>query len=138
MWVLALGGVFLAVGEACIFCRLPARALPSRLAQLSSQTEWKEWAPPDFSAFALGSRRLGSPTTVTPHRKQVAREFLAVPLNHCLSPEAQCKHTTSLFLREELCVLGNRVTKTNTKPKKLLEPTEGAAHSCLSPQMRRP
>lgn len=59
MWVLALLGVFLAVAKACIFCRLPAHALPSRLAQLSSQMEtpWKEWASPDFSAFALGNIR---------------------------------------------------------------------------------
>ncbi|XP_032769310.1 transmembrane protein 95 isoform X1 [Rattus rattus] len=37
MWVLALGGVFLAVAKACIFCRLPEHALPSRLAQLNKQ-----------------------------------------------------------------------------------------------------
>lgn len=77
MWVLALGGVFLAVGEACIFCRLPAHALPSRLAQLSSQAEWKEWAPPDFSAFALGNRRHRSSAQhqSPPHPKGVAGEF---------------------------------------------------------------
>lgn len=59
MWVPALVGVFLAVAKACIFCRLPAHALPSRLARLSSQMEkqWKEWASPDFSAFALGNAR---------------------------------------------------------------------------------
>lgn len=59
MWVLALGGVFLAVAKACIFCRLPAHALPSRLAQLNKQTEpqWKEWASLNFSAFALGKIR---------------------------------------------------------------------------------
>lgn len=57
MWVLALVGVFLAVAKACIFCRLPTHALPTRLAQLSSQMEmqWKEWASQDFSAFALGN-----------------------------------------------------------------------------------
>lgn len=59
MWVLALGGVFLAVAKACIFCRLPDRDLPGRLAQLKSQMEpqWKEWASPDFSAFVLGNIR---------------------------------------------------------------------------------
>lgn len=59
MWALAVGGVFLAVAKACIFCRLPAHALRSRLAQLNSQMEpqWKEWASPDFSAFALGNIR---------------------------------------------------------------------------------
>ncbi|XP_058440868.1 sperm-egg fusion protein TMEM95 [Marmota monax] len=57
MWMLAVGGVFLAAAQACIFCRLPAHDLPGRLAQLSSQlkAEWKEWASPDFSAFALGN-----------------------------------------------------------------------------------
>ncbi|XP_073903113.1 sperm-egg fusion protein TMEM95 [Castor canadensis] len=55
MWVLALGGLSLAVAQACIFCRLPAHDLPGRLARLSSQMEaqWKEWTSPDFSAFAL-------------------------------------------------------------------------------------
>ncbi|MBZ3888412.1 Transmembrane protein 95 [Sciurus carolinensis] len=56
MWILALGGVFLTVSQACIFCRLPAHDLPDRLAQLNSQmkAQWKEWTSPDFSAFALG------------------------------------------------------------------------------------
>ena len=57
MWVLALGGAFLAVAKACIFCRLQDHALANRLAQLNNQTKpkwkWKEWASPDFSAFAL-------------------------------------------------------------------------------------
>nr|XP_048304402.1 sperm-egg fusion protein TMEM95 isoform X1 [Myodes glareolus] len=69
MWVLALLGVFLAVAKACIFCRLPAHALPSRLAQLSSQMEtpWKEWASPDFSAFALDEVTMNKITEKT-HR----------------------------------------------------------------------
>jgi hypothetical protein len=61
MWVLALGGAFLAVAKACIFCRLQDHALANRLAQLNNQTKpkwkWKEWASPDFSAFALGNIR---------------------------------------------------------------------------------
>ncbi|XP_041521710.1 sperm-egg fusion protein TMEM95 [Microtus oregoni] len=69
MWVLALLGVFLAAAKACIFCRLPAHALPSRLAQLSSQMEtpWKEWASPDFSAFALDEVTMNKITEKT-HR----------------------------------------------------------------------
>ncbi|XP_038185110.1 sperm-egg fusion protein TMEM95 isoform X2 [Arvicola amphibius] len=69
MWVLALLGVFLAVAKACIFCRLPAHALPSRLAQLGSQMEtpWKEWASPDFSAFALDEVTMNKITEKT-HR----------------------------------------------------------------------
>lgn len=59
MWVLALGGAFLALAKACIFCRLPDHDLPNRLAQLKSRMkpQWKEWASPDFSAFALGNIR---------------------------------------------------------------------------------
>ncbi|XP_059125443.1 sperm-egg fusion protein TMEM95 isoform X5 [Peromyscus eremicus] len=69
MWVLALAGVFLAVAKACIFCRLPTHALPSRLARLSSQMEmqWKEWASPDFSAFALDEVTMNKITEKT-HR----------------------------------------------------------------------
>lgn len=75
MWMLALGGVFLAAAQACIFCRLPAHDLPGRLAQLSSQmkAQWKEWASPDFSAFALGKTRLsgtGLPTVPVPQGRQ--------------------------------------------------------------------
>ncbi|CAO2643850.1 Sperm-egg fusion protein TMEM95 [Lemmus lemmus] len=69
MWVLALLGVFLTIAKACIFCRLPAHALPSRLAQLSSQMEtpWNEWASPDFSAFALDEVTMNKITEKT-HR----------------------------------------------------------------------
>ncbi|KAM7068885.1 sperm-egg fusion protein TMEM95 isoform 2-T2 [Molossus nigricans] len=56
MWVLALGGAFLAAAQACVFCRLPAHDLSSRLAWLCRQMEvhWKDcetsW---NFSNFAL-------------------------------------------------------------------------------------
>lgn len=71
MWMLALGGIFLAAAQACVFCRFPDRDLSGRLAQLCSQMEaqWKDcevsW---NFSAFALGKIRhpgMGS-ATVTP------------------------------------------------------------------------
>uniref|UniRef100_A0A8D2AZ29 Transmembrane protein 95 n=1 Tax=Sciurus vulgaris TaxID=55149 RepID=A0A8D2AZ29_SCIVU len=69
MWILALGGVFLAVSQACIFCRLPAHDLPGRLAQLNSQmkAQWKEWTSPDFSAFALDEMTMNKVTEKT-HR----------------------------------------------------------------------
>ncbi|KAL1780089.1 transmembrane protein 95 [Sigmodon hispidus] len=70
MWMLALVGAFLDIAKACIFCRLPAHALPSRLAQLSSQMEemqWKEWTSPDFSAFALDEVTMNKITEKT-HR----------------------------------------------------------------------
>nr|XP_004669228.1 sperm-egg fusion protein TMEM95 [Jaculus jaculus] len=69
MWVLSLTGLFLAVTQACIFCRLPAHDLSGRLAQLSSQTEAerREWATPDFSAFALDEVTMNKITEKT-HR----------------------------------------------------------------------
>ncbi|ELK03802.1 Transmembrane protein 95 [Pteropus alecto] len=57
MWMLVLGGVFLAAAQACVFCHLPSRDLSGRLAQLCSQMEaqWKDCeASWNFSAFALG------------------------------------------------------------------------------------
>ncbi|XP_059125439.1 sperm-egg fusion protein TMEM95 isoform X1 [Peromyscus eremicus] len=84
MWVLALAGVFLAVAKACIFCRLPTHALPSRLARLSSQMEmqWKEWASPDFSAFALDEVTMNKITEKT-HRvlkvMEIKRSFSSLP-----------------------------------------------------------
>ncbi|XP_004638455.1 transmembrane protein 95 isoform X2 [Octodon degus] len=69
MWMLTLGGVFLAATQACIFCRLPGHDLPGRLARLTSQmeAEWKEWASPDFSAFALDEVTMNKVTEKT-HR----------------------------------------------------------------------
>ncbi|XP_023447552.1 sperm-egg fusion protein TMEM95 [Dasypus novemcinctus] len=61
MCMLALGGVFLAVTQACIFCRLPAHNLLGRLTQLCSQMEaqWEECrASWNFSAFALDEASL--------------------------------------------------------------------------------
>nr|XP_042138224.1 sperm-egg fusion protein TMEM95 isoform X6 [Peromyscus maniculatus bairdii] len=84
MWVPALVGVFLAVAKACIFCRLPAHALPSRLARLSSQMEkqWKEWASPDFSAFALDEVTMNKITEKT-HRvlrvMEIKRSISSLP-----------------------------------------------------------
>lgn len=72
MWRLALGGVFLAAAQACVFCRLPAHDLSGRLARLCSRMEagQKECgASPDFSAFALGRIRhpgMG-PASTHPH-----------------------------------------------------------------------
>uniref|UniRef100_A0A2K5PIW7 Transmembrane protein 95 n=1 Tax=Cebus imitator TaxID=2715852 RepID=A0A2K5PIW7_CEBIM len=70
MWRLALGGVFLAAAQACVFCRLPAHDLSGRLARLCSQTEagQKECgASPDFSAFALDEVSMNKVTEKT-HR----------------------------------------------------------------------
>lgn len=71
MWMLVLGGIFLAAAEACIFCRLPDHGLSGRLHQLCSQMEaqWKDCeASWNFPAFALGKiRHPGTgPAIVTP------------------------------------------------------------------------
>lgn len=71
MWMLALGGVFLAAAQACVFCRLPDRDLSGRLAWLCSQMEaqWRDCkASWNFSAFALGKTRhpRTGPAPVTP------------------------------------------------------------------------
>ncbi|XP_074176345.1 sperm-egg fusion protein TMEM95 isoform X2 [Rhinolophus sinicus] len=73
MWLLTLGGVFLAAAQACVFCRLPARDLSGRLAQLCSQMEaqWKDCeASWNFSAFALDE---GSMNKVTEKTHRVLR-----------------------------------------------------------------
>jgi hypothetical protein len=105
MWVLALGGLSLAVAQACIFCRLPAHDLPGRLARLSSQMEaqWKEWTSPDFSAFALGKNRYpeSDPAIVTscPKASHYVTDFLAVPPQ--LLPQSTALFgRTGLFLWE--------------------------------------
>ncbi|KAL4687666.1 hypothetical protein H8959_019794 [Pygathrix nigripes] len=70
MWRLALGGVFLAAAQACVFCRLPAHDLSGRLARLCNQMEagQKECgASPDFSAFALDEMSMNKVTEKT-HR----------------------------------------------------------------------
>ncbi|TKC42474.1 hypothetical protein EI555_006271 [Monodon monoceros] len=70
MWMLALGGIFLAAAQACVFCRFPDHDLSGRLAQLCSQMEaqWKDcevsW---NFSAFALDDASLKKVTEKT-HR----------------------------------------------------------------------
>ncbi|XP_011813896.1 PREDICTED: transmembrane protein 95 [Colobus angolensis palliatus] len=70
MWRLALGGVFLAAAQACVFCRLPGHDLSGRLARLCNQMEagQKECgASPDFSAFALDEVSMNKVTEKT-HR----------------------------------------------------------------------
>ncbi|XP_019520475.1 PREDICTED: transmembrane protein 95 isoform X3 [Hipposideros armiger] len=70
MWMLTLGGVFLAASQACVFCRLPSRHLSGRLAQLCSQmgAPWKDCkASWNFSAFALDEVSMNKVTEKT-HR----------------------------------------------------------------------
>ncbi|XP_078229041.1 sperm-egg fusion protein TMEM95 isoform X2 [Callithrix jacchus] len=70
MWRLALGTVFLAAAQACVFCRLPAHDLSGRLARLCSQMEAEQKeceASPDFSAFALDETSMNKVTEKT-HR----------------------------------------------------------------------
>lgn len=70
MWMLVLGGIFLAAAEACIFCRLPDHGLSGRLHQLCSQMEaqWKDCeASWNFPAFALDDTSMNKVTEKT-HR----------------------------------------------------------------------
>ncbi|XP_036123527.1 transmembrane protein 95 isoform X1 [Molossus molossus] len=86
MWVLALGGAFLAAAQACVFCRLPAHDLSSRLAWLCRQMEvhWKDcetsW---NFSNFALDEVSMNKVTEKT-HRvlrvMEIKKSFSSLPL----------------------------------------------------------
>ncbi|XP_021569528.1 transmembrane protein 95 isoform X2 [Carlito syrichta] len=85
MWMLALGGIFLAAAKACVFCRLPARDLSGRLARLCSQVEVKRKeceAIPDFSAFALDEVSMNKVTEKT-HRvlrvMEIKKAFSSLP-----------------------------------------------------------
>lgn len=93
MWTLALGGIFLAAVEACVFCRFPDRELSGCLARLCSQMEvqWKDcevsWT---FSAFALGKIRhpgMGLATvTPAPNGLQVASQLCLSAISSVHSP----------------------------------------------------
>ncbi|XP_054392119.2 sperm-egg fusion protein TMEM95 isoform X5 [Pongo abelii] len=97
MWRLALGGVFLAAAQACVFCRLPAHDLSGRLARLCSQMEagQKECgASPDFSAFALEIKEAVSslPSYWSWLRKTKLPEYT----REALCPPA-CRGSTTLY-----------------------------------------
>uniref|UniRef100_A0A8C9AC49 Transmembrane protein 95 n=1 Tax=Prolemur simus TaxID=1328070 RepID=A0A8C9AC49_PROSS len=85
MWLLALGGVFVAAAKACVFCRLPAHDLSGRLARLCSQMKAQRKAcevSPDFSAFALDEVSLNKVTEKT-HRvlrvMEIKEAFSSLP-----------------------------------------------------------
>ncbi|XP_051681215.1 sperm-egg fusion protein TMEM95 isoform X4 [Oryctolagus cuniculus] len=114
---LALAGVFLAATQACIFCRLPDRDLSGRLARLCSQMEaqWKEWASPDFSAFALDEVTMNKVTEKT-HRVlrviEIKRSLSSLPpywqwLQKTLIPQ---------YTREALCAPACRVPRCPVGP----------------------
>uniref|UniRef100_A0A8C3VNZ2 Transmembrane protein 95 n=1 Tax=Catagonus wagneri TaxID=51154 RepID=A0A8C3VNZ2_9CETA len=105
MWMLALGGIFLAGAEACVFCRLPDHDLSGRLAQLCSQMEaqWKDckvsW---NFPAFALDDTSMNKVTEKT------HRVLRVVEIKGSLSPLPaywQWLRKTKLpeYSREALC-----------------------------------
>ncbi|XP_048222867.1 sperm-egg fusion protein TMEM95 isoform X2 [Perognathus longimembris pacificus] len=104
MWVLALGGIFLAVAKACIFCRLPTHDLRGRLARLTSplDAQWKDWVPPDFSAFALDEITMNKITEKT-HR--VLRVIEIKASISSLPPYWQWLRKTKIpqYTREALC-----------------------------------
>ena len=94
MWRLALGGVFLAAAQACVFCRFPAHDLSGRLAWLCSQMEARQkecGASPDFSAFALGRTRhpgMGPASTHPPTPRGWHVTFQLCPPSVALSGHA--------------------------------------------------
>nr|XP_008269010.1 sperm-egg fusion protein TMEM95 isoform X3 [Oryctolagus cuniculus] len=93
---LALAGVFLAATQACIFCRLPDRDLSGRLARLCSQMEaqWKEWASPDFSAFALEIKR--SLSSLPPYWQWLQKTLIPQYTREALCAPA-CRGSTILY-----------------------------------------
>nr|KAF6459431.1 transmembrane protein 95 [Rousettus aegyptiacus] len=105
MWMLVLGGVFLAAAQACIFCHLPSRDLSGRLAQLCSQMEaqWKDCeASWNFSAFALDEVTMNKVTEKT-HRVLRVMEIKKSPSS--LPSYWQWLQKTKLpeYTREALC-----------------------------------
>ncbi|XP_049717432.1 sperm-egg fusion protein TMEM95 isoform X2 [Elephas maximus indicus] len=105
MWMLTLGGVFLAAAQACVFCRLPAHDLLSRLDRLCSQMEvqWEACeASRDFSAFALDEVSMNKITEKT-HRvlrvMEIKGSFSSLPLYW------EWLHNTKIpeYTREALC-----------------------------------
>lgn len=88
MWMLALGGVFLATAQACVLCHLPDRDLAGRLAKLCSRVEarWKDCrASWSFPAFALGKLRHPGTGPTTPRVAQSVASQLgpsAAPSDH--------------------------------------------------------
>lgn len=88
--MLAVGGVFLAAVQACVFCRLPARDLSGRLAQLCSQmaAQWKDCeASWSFSAFALGkSRHPGMGPAIPQEGQHVASQLCSSDITSAHSP----------------------------------------------------
>ncbi|XP_057356938.1 sperm-egg fusion protein TMEM95 isoform X2 [Manis pentadactyla] len=105
LWMLALGGVFLAAAQACVFCRLPDRNLLGRMAQLCSQMEvrWKDCeASWNFSAFALDEVTMNKVTEKT-HR--VLRVMEIKGTFSLLPSYWQWLQKTKLpeYIREALC-----------------------------------
>ncbi|XP_023586791.1 sperm-egg fusion protein TMEM95 isoform X1 [Trichechus manatus latirostris] len=105
MWMLVLGGVFLAAAQACVFCRLPAHDLLGRLDQICSQMEvqWEACeASQDFSAFALDEVSMNKITEKT-HRvlrvMEIKGSFSSLPLYW------EWLHNTKIpeYTREALC-----------------------------------
>ncbi|XP_046531875.1 sperm-egg fusion protein TMEM95 [Equus quagga] len=97
MWMLALGGVFLAAAQACVFCRLPDRDLSGRLAWLCSQMEaqWRDCkASWNFSAFALEIK--GSLSSLPSYWQWLQKTKLPEYTREALCAPA-CQGSTTLY-----------------------------------------
>ncbi|XP_045653156.1 sperm-egg fusion protein TMEM95 isoform X1 [Ursus americanus] len=105
MWVLALGGVFLATAQGCVLCHLPARDLSGRLAQLCSRVEvlWKNCgASWSFPAFALDEASMNKVTEKT-HRVLRVMEIKGSPSSLRLYWHWLQHTKLPAYTREALC-----------------------------------
>ncbi|XP_013968734.1 sperm-egg fusion protein TMEM95 isoform X7 [Canis lupus baileyi] len=105
MWVLALGGVFLATTQACILCQLSARDLSGRLAHVCSQVEakWKDcgasWNFPAFALDEVSMNRVIEKTHRVLRVMEIKGSFSSLPLYQLWLQKIKLPQYT----REALC-----------------------------------
>ncbi|XP_077749034.1 sperm-egg fusion protein TMEM95 isoform X7 [Canis aureus] len=105
MWVLALGGVFLATTQACILCQLSARDLSGRLAHVCSQVEakWKDcgasWNLPAFALDEVSMNRVIEKTHRVLRVMEIKGSFSSLPLYQLWLQKIKLPQYT----REALC-----------------------------------
>ncbi|XP_025860971.1 sperm-egg fusion protein TMEM95 [Vulpes vulpes] len=105
MWVLALGGVFLATTQACILCQLSARDLSGRLAHMCGQVEakWKDcgasWNFPAFALDEVSMNRVIEKTHRVLRVMEIKGSFSSLPLYQLWLQKIKLPQYT----REALC-----------------------------------
>ncbi|XP_013968735.1 sperm-egg fusion protein TMEM95 isoform X9 [Canis lupus baileyi] len=117
MWVLALGGVFLATTQACILCQLSARDLSGRLAHVCSQVEakWKDcgasWNFPAFALDEVSMNRVIEKTHRVLRVMEIKGSFSSLPLYQLWLQKIKLPQYT----REALCAPACRPITSNQK-----------------------